>query len=41
MTDHMPDDLSASGRDLRDHSDELRPAYPVVKNVATPSMGVC
>ena len=34
MTDHMPDDLSAAGRDLRAYTDELRPAHPVVRNVA-------
>jgi hypothetical protein len=33
MTDHMPDDLSAVGRDLRAYTDELRPKYPVVKNI--------
>lgn len=32
MTDHMPDDLSASGRDLRAFTDELRPKHAVVKN---------
>lgn len=34
MTDHMPDDLSAAGRDLRAFTDGLRPKYPVVRNVA-------
>lgn len=34
MTDHMPDDLSAAGRDLRAYTDELRPQHPVVRNVA-------
>ena len=34
MTDHMPDDLSASGRDLRAYTDELRPKHPVIRNVA-------
>jgi cytochrome P450 len=34
MADHMPDDLSATGRDLRAYTDELRPKYPVIKNVA-------
>lgn len=34
MTDHMPDDLSAAGRDLRAYTDELRPKHPIVKNVA-------
>ncbi len=33
MTDHMPDDISASNRDLREFTDELRPRYPVVRNV--------
>lgn len=32
MTDHMPDDLSAAGRDLRAYTDELRPKCPVIKN---------
>ena len=34
MTDHMPDDLSATGRDLRAYTDELRPKHPVVRNVS-------
>lgn len=33
MTDHMPDDLSAAGRDLRAYTDELRPKHPVVRNI--------
>ncbi|WP_100638415.1 cytochrome P450 [Marinobacter salexigens] len=33
MTDHMPDDLSATGRDLRAYTDELRPKHPVVRNI--------
>ena len=33
MTDHMPDDLSAIGRDLRAYTDELRPRHGVVRNV--------
>lgn len=33
MTDHMPDDLSATGRDLRAYTDELRPRHGVVRNV--------
>lgn len=33
MTDHMPDDLSATGRDLRAFTDELRPRHGVVRNV--------
>lgn len=33
MTDHMPDDVSASGRDLRAYTDELRPQHGVVRNV--------
>ncbi|MBS1228257.1 MAG: hypothetical protein H6R17_1534 [Proteobacteria bacterium] len=34
MTDHMPDDLSAAGRDLRAYTDELRPKHSVVRNVS-------
>lgn len=34
MTDHMPDDLSAAGRDLRAYTDELRLKHPVIRNVA-------
>ena len=34
MSDHMPDDLSAAGRDLRAYTDELRPRHRVVRNVA-------
>jgi len=33
MTDHMPDDLSATGRDLRAYTDELRPRHGVARNV--------
>lgn len=33
MTDHMPDDLSAAGRDLRAYTDELRLRHPLVKNI--------
>jgi len=33
MTDHMPDDLSAAGRDLRAYTDELRPKHPVIRNL--------
>jgi cytochrome P450 len=33
MTDHMPDDLSATGRDLRAYTDELRPRHGVVRTV--------
>lgn len=33
MSDHMPDDLSAAGRDLRAYTDELRPQHGVVRNV--------
>ncbi|QDW66682.1 cytochrome P450 [Luteimonas granuli] len=33
MPDHMPDDLSASGRDLRAFTDALRPRHRVVRNV--------
>jgi len=32
MTDHMPDDLSVAGCDLRAYTDELRPKHPVVRN---------
>ncbi len=32
MTDHMPDDVSAAGRDLRAFSDQLRPRHAVVRN---------
>ena len=31
MTDHMPDDVSAAGRDLRAYTDELRPRHGVVR----------
>lgn len=34
MTDHMPDDLSAAGRDLRAYTDELRLKHPIVKNIS-------
>lgn len=34
MTDHIPDDLSAAGRDLRAFTDELRPRHPLVRNTA-------
>ena len=34
MTDHMPDDITAAGRDLRAYTDELRPKCPVLKNSA-------
>ena len=34
MSDHMPDDLSAAGRDLRAYTDALRPQHAVVRNVA-------
>lgn len=33
MSDHMPDDLSATGKDLRAYTDELRPRHGVVRNV--------
>lgn len=33
MTDHIPDDLSAAGRDMRAYTDELRPRHGVVRNV--------
>ncbi|TNF18497.1 MAG: cytochrome P450 [Rhodobacteraceae bacterium] len=32
MMDHMPDDVSPAGRDLRAYTDELRPRHPVVLN---------
>ena len=32
MTEHIPDELSPAGRDLRAYTDELRPHYPVVRN---------
>lgn len=32
MTDHMPDDVTATGRDLRAYTDELRPQHGVVRN---------
>ncbi|GAB2900703.1 cytochrome P450 [Uliginosibacterium flavum] len=32
MTDHMPDDLSAAGRDIRAFTEELRPLHGVVRN---------
>lgn len=32
MSDHMPDDLSAAGRDLRAFTDTLRPRHRVVRN---------
>ena len=32
MTDHMPDDLAAAGRDLRAFTDQLRPRHGVVRN---------
>lgn len=34
MNDHMPDDLSAAGHDVRAFTDELRDCYAVVKNVS-------
>ena len=34
MTDHMPDDISPAGRDLRAYTDELRPKHALVRNVA-------
>lgn len=33
MSDHMPDDLSAAGRDPRAYADEWRPRHGVVRNV--------
>jgi cytochrome P450 len=32
MTEHIPDELSPAGRDLRAYTDELRSDYPVVRN---------
>lgn len=32
MTDHIPDDLDAAGRDLREYTDQLRADHPVVRN---------
>ena len=32
MTDHIPDEVSPAGRDLRAYTDELRPDHPVVRN---------
>ena len=32
MTEHIPDELSPAGRDLRAYTDELRPNHPVVRN---------
>lgn len=34
MTDHMPDNLSPEGRDLRAYTDELRAAHDIVRNMA-------
>lgn len=34
MTDHVPDELNPSGRDLRAYTDELRPDHAVVRNVS-------
>lgn len=33
MTDHIPDDISPEGRDLREYTDELRQKHSIVKNV--------
>ena len=32
MTEHIPDEVSPAGRDLRAYTDELRPDHPVVHN---------
>jgi hypothetical protein len=32
MTEHIPDDVSPAGRDLRAYTDELRPEHPVVRS---------
>lgn len=34
MTDHIPDDLSAAGKDIREFTDELRAKFSVVKNIS-------
>jgi len=34
MTDHIPDDISPAGRDLREYTDELRQQHAIVKNVS-------
>ena len=34
MTDHMPDDLSAAGQDVRAFTDDLRGSYAVVQNIS-------
>ena len=34
MSDHMPDDLSIKGKDLRAFTDTLRVKHPVIKNIA-------
>lgn len=34
MTDHMPDDVTPAGRDLREYTDALRQDHDVVRNVA-------
>ncbi len=34
MTDHMPNDVSPAGRDLREYTDELRANHDVVRNVS-------
>lgn len=33
MSDHIPDDISPEGRDLREYTDELRLNHAVVKNI--------
>ena len=33
MSDHIPEDLSPVGRDLRAYTDELRPQHAIVRNV--------
>ena len=34
MTNHIPDDVSTSSRDLRAYTDKLRPKHPIIRNVA-------
>jgi len=41
MPDPMSDELTVAGRDMRAYTDELRPKYPVVRNVAGERGGGC
>ena len=34
MTNHLPDNVSVAGRDLRAYTDELRPEHQIVRNAA-------